>query len=103
MDETSLDKPPSILLVDDDVDQLTLVSNLLQHAGFTVQTANDALTGFDLAKQILPDLLISDVVMPQIDGIELCNMIRAHEPLSTTPVLLVSAVQKDTDTIVEGL
>jgi len=103
MDETSLDKPPSILLVDDDVDQLALVSKLLQHAGFTVQTANDALTGFDLAKQLLPDLLISDVVMPQIDGIELCNMIRAHESLSTTPVLLVSAVQKDTDTIVEGL
>ena len=103
MDKTSLDKPPSILVVDDDIDQLALVSKLLQHAGFAVQTANDALTGFDLAKQIQPDLVISDVMMPQVDGIELCNMIRAHEPLSTTPVLLVSALQKDTNTIVEGL
>jgi len=68
-----------------------------------VQTATDAMSGFDLAKQIQPDLVISDVVMPQVDGIELCNMIRAHELLSTTPVLLVSAVQKDTKTIVEGL
>ena len=103
MNETSLDRPPSILLVDDDSDQLILVSKLLQHAGFTVQTANDALTGFDLAKQNQPDLVISDVLMPQVDGFDLCNMIRAHEALSTTPVLLLSAFRKDTEAIVEGL
>jgi len=103
MTVTSVEKPPSILLVDDDIDQLALVRKLLLHAGFTVQTANDAVSGFDLAKQIQPDLVISDVVMPEVDGIELCNMIRANEMLSTTPVLLVSAVQKDPETIVEGL
>src|SRR3989442_3864711 len=103
MNETSLDRPPSILLVDDDSDQLILVSKLLQHAGFTVQTANDALTGLDLANQTQPDLVISDVLMPQVDGFDLCNMIRAHEALSTTPVLLLSAFRKDTEAIVEGL
>ena len=103
MIETVLDPQPRILVVDDDSDQLALVSRLLEHAGFMVQTASDALTGFELAQRIRPDLVISDVTMPQVNGIELCNMIRAHEALSTTPVLLVSAIQKDTETIVEGL
>ena len=103
MDQSLLSQPPRILVVDDEPDQLALVGRLLEHAGFTVQTAGDALTGFDLAKRINPDLVISDVSMPNVDGIEFCNMIRAHQVLSMTPVLLVSAIQKDTETIVEGL
>ena len=100
MTETSIAR---ILVVDDDSDQLTLVSRLLEHAGFNVQTASDALTGFELAQRIHPDLVISDVTMPDVDGIQFCNMIRAHATLSSTPILLVSAIQKDTETIVEGL
>jgi PAS domain S-box-containing protein len=103
MTETSFNRPPSVLVVDDDPDQLTLVSRLLLQAGFTVESASDALTAFDLAKKTQPDLIISDVMMPEINGIELCNMIRSHEDLSITPVLLLSAIRKDTETIVEGL
>jgi PAS domain S-box-containing protein len=103
MNETATVEPPNILVVDDDSDQLTLVSRLLVHAGFRVQTAGDALTGLALAQQILPDLVISDVTMPGVDGIELCNLIRANQTLSTTPILLVSALQKGTEIIVEGL
>src|SRR5258708_19651177 len=102
MNEVS-DQAPSVLLVDDDPDQLALVTQLLEHAGFTVQTAADALSGFALAKESSPDLVISDVTMPRIDGFEFCNMIRAHQPLSTTPVLLLSAIRKDTGSVVEGL
>ena len=103
MTETVLDQQPRILVVDDDSDQLALVSRLLEHAGFLVQTAGDALTGFELAQRTRPDLVISDVTMPEVSGIEFCNMIRAHESLFTTPILLVSGIQKDTETIVEGL
>ena len=103
MSESSFAQQPRILVVDDDIDQLELMSRLLGQAGFTVQTAADALTGFDIAITIRPELVISDVTMPNVDGIQLCNMIRSHDLLSNTPVLLVSAIQKDTDTIVEGL
>src|SRR5258705_1324973 len=101
MDHSSSSQAPNILVVDDDSDQLALVGRLLENAGFRVQTAGDALTGFDLAKRISPDLVISDVSMPNVGGLELCNMIRAHKVLSMTPVLLVSAIKKDTETIVE--
>src|SRR5216117_4059709 len=103
MNANLLSELPRILVVDDDSDQLELVSGLLRRAGFSVETATDALSGLDLAKQIQPDLVISDVSMPDVDGIELCNMIRANQELSATPILLVSAIQKDTETIVQGL
>jgi PAS domain S-box-containing protein len=103
MSTATLDSPPRVLVVDDDPDQLILVSSLLERAGFHVQTAIDATIGFDLAQTMEPDLVVSDVTMPEIDGFEFCNMIRAHRSLSTTPILLVSAVQKDTHAIVEGL
>lgn len=103
MTAAPLNSSPSILLVDDDSDQLTLLSRLLQKAGFSVQTAGDALTGFELAKETHPDLVIRDVMMPNIDGLRLCHMIRDHESLSTPPpILLLSAAQKDTEAIVEG-
>jgi two-component system cell cycle sensor histidine kinase/response regulator CckA len=103
MNDATLPRESQILVVDDDADQLDLVSRLLRHAGFSVQAARDALTGFDLAKALIPDLVISDVAMPNIDGIEFCNMIRADTQLSNTPVLLVSAIRKETETIVQGL
>lgn len=103
MNEARLDQQPRILVVDDDADQLELVSRFLRQAGFSVQTAGDALTGFDLAKTIRPQLVISDVSMPNVDGIAFCNMIRSYDPLSNTPVLLVSAIERETKAIVEGL
>src|SRR6266550_7006709 len=101
MDETAVLESARVLVVDDDDDQLELVSQLLQHAGFRVQTASDALSAFDLAKAIHPDLVVSDVTMPGVDGFEFCNMIRGHRTLATTPVILVSAIQKDTEAIIE--
>ena len=103
MNESQVYEQSLILAVDDDPDQLELVSHILRHAGFTVRTASDALTGLDLAKTISPDLVISDVAMPNTDGIEFCNMIRADPQLAGVPVLLVSAIRKDTETIIQAL
>jgi PAS domain S-box-containing protein len=103
MNIVTLQPSPRVLIVDDNADQLTLVSRLLVNAGFQVQTAPDAQSGFDLALREEPELVISDVTMPLINGFEFCNMIRGNETLSTTPVLLVSALQIDTESIVEGL
>ena len=103
MNESPVYEQSLILAVDDNPDQLELVSYLLRHAGFTVRTASDALTALDLAKTISPDLVISDVAMPNTDGIEFCNMIRADLQLAGVPVLLVSAIRKDTETIIQAL
>ena len=93
----------SVLIVNDDSDQLTLMGNLLQKAGYTVLTAEDGLDGLTVAKRERPDLVISDVSMPRMDGLEFCREIRADSDLKTIPILLISAREKDTKSVVAGL
>jgi two-component system, cell cycle sensor histidine kinase and response regulator CckA len=93
----------TVLVVDDTSDRLDLMATILRQAGYRVLTARDGQEGFELASRELPDLIVSDVSMPRVDGIKLCRMIREHEELGLMPVLLVSALRKDTTSIVEGL
>jgi PAS domain S-box-containing protein len=93
----------SVLIVNDDPDQLKLMGSLLAKAGYAVVTAFDGLDGLALAKQERPDLVISDVSMPRMDGLEFCRELRADTELRTVPILLVTALQKDTDSAVAGL
>ena len=92
-----------ILIVNDEPDQLTLMSSLLRKAGYSVLTAEDGLEGLSLARREQPDLVISDVSMPRMNGLEFCREIRADNELKTVPILLVSARQKDTESAVAGL
>jgi len=93
----------SVLIVNDEPDQLTLMGNLLHKAGYSVLTAEDGVDGLTLARRERPDLVISDVSMPRMNGLEFCRAIRADSELKTVPILLVSALQKDTESAVAGL
>ena len=93
----------SVLIVNDDPDQLRLMGNLLAKAGYSVVTAVDGLDGLTLAKRERPDVVISDVSMPRMDGLEFCREMRADTELKTVPILLVTALQKDTESAVAGL
>ena len=93
----------SVLIVNDEPDQLTLMGNLLHKAGYSVLTAEDGVEGLSLARQERPDLVISDVSMPRMNGLEFCRQIRADSELKTVPILLVTALQKDTQSAVAGL
>jgi len=93
----------SVLIVNDEPDQLKLMRNLLDKAGYSVITAADGREALAMAKQQRPDLVISDVSMPEMNGLEFCRHIRSDTELKTVPILLVSALQKDTETVVAGL
>jgi PAS domain S-box-containing protein len=93
----------SVLIVNDEPDQLQLMRGLLSKAGYSVLTADDGREGFALAKRELPDLVISDVSMPEMNGLEFCRHLRGDTELKTIPILLVSALQKDTADVVAGL
>lgn len=93
----------SVLIVNDVPEQLILMGNLLNNAGYSVLTAEDGLQGLELAKRRHPDLVISDVSMPRMNGLEFCQQLRADNDLRAVPVLLVSAHQKDTESMVAGL
>ncbi|HET8780787.1 MAG TPA: PAS domain S-box protein [Pyrinomonadaceae bacterium] len=93
----------SVLIVNDDPDQLKLMGSLLAKAGYSVVTAVDGVDGLTRAKRERPDLVISDVTMPRMNGLEFCRELRADTELKTVPILLVTALQKDTASAVAGL
>ena len=84
-------KPARLLLVDDEPGMRNAVQAYLQDEGFDVLTAVDGLEGWDKAQQNLPDLIITDVMMPRCDGYELLQKIRDDERLSGTPVIFLTA------------
>jgi PAS domain S-box-containing protein len=93
----------SVLIVNDEPDQLTLMGGLLRKAGYSVLTAEDGLEGLTVARRERPDLVISDVSMPRMNGLEFCREIRSDSELRTVPILLITAHQKDTESAVAGL
>src|SRR5215218_5002231 len=79
------------------------MGGLLRKAGYSVLTAEDGLEGLTLARRERPDLVISDVSMPRMNGLEFCREIRADSGLATVPILLITAHQKDTESAVAGM
>ncbi|HEY0003230.1 MAG TPA: EAL domain-containing protein [Pyrinomonadaceae bacterium] len=93
----------AVLVVDDTPDHLDLMGVQLRKAGYHVLTAHDGLEALAIAHREHPLLVISDVMMPRVDGIELCRRLRADTELQTTPILLVSGMRVDDASAVEGL
>jgi DNA-binding response OmpR family regulator len=79
------------MMVDDDPAILTIYSILLERTGFAVLTAQDASAALDLLEDTTPGVFVLDVMMPGIDGIELCRQLRARPETSQTPVIFLSA------------
>lgn len=84
-----------IVLVDDDKDILDMLSYILKNAGYEVFTAENGLDGIELAKKIIPDIIILDVMMPEMDGIEACIKLRENDLLSDTIITFLSARSED--------
>jgi len=80
-----------LLLVDDEPGLRTAVQAYLEDEGFQVTTAVDGLDGWEKAQQQMPDLVISDVMMPRCDGYGLLEKLRADERLGGTPVIFLTA------------
>jgi signal transduction histidine kinase/ligand-binding sensor domain-containing protein/DNA-binding response OmpR family regulator len=81
---------PHILLVEDNPDLRDFLSLKLQGL-YRLSTAPDGLEGLKMAESLLPDLIISDVMMPNLDGIQMLDQIRQHELTSHIPVILLTA------------
>lgn len=84
-------RTPSILLVEDNNDMREYVRRLLQEDGYEVHVAEDGQAALELTARHSYDLILSDVMMPKVDGIELLQAIRKDPRLKTTPVVLLSA------------
>jgi two-component system cell cycle response regulator DivK len=81
----------TILIVEDNEKNMKLVRDILQHHGHTTIEASTGTDGVRLARELRPDLVLMDIRLPDIDGIEALRQIRFDRALDTTPVLAVWA------------
>ena len=91
-----------ILVIDDDPVSSALMENCLRAAGFASTRCSDPMLAFAAIVRELPDLVLLDVVMPGVDGFEICRQLRAHPALTLTPVIFVTR-KADVDERVRGL
>lgn len=91
-----------ILVVDDEPDVTDLVAYHLKAKGFSVETINDATASISRARVYQPDLLILDIMMPHLSGIQICRILRADPKLAKVPIIFLTAKAEPHDRI-EGL
>ncbi|MGB6365157.1 MAG: ATP-binding protein, partial [Thermoanaerobaculia bacterium] len=92
---------PRVLLVDDNVDLRTFLASRLSRF-YRVETAEDGIAGLDAARRARPDLIVSDIMMPRMDGHEFCRRLRDDPAFANTPIILVTAKTGE-EAVVEGL
>lgn len=87
--------PLKILIVEDNADHREILAILLKLQGFTIVTAADGREGLNLAEAERPDLIITDLNMPHLDGIGMIKLLREHRLLRTIPILALTAYGED--------
>jgi signal transduction histidine kinase len=90
----------TILVVDDTKVNLTIVSTLLKNSGFQVMLANNGRLALQSIQKQIPDLILLDVMMPEMDGFELCRLLKANEVTREIPVIFMTALAATDDKIV---
>jgi adenylate cyclase len=94
--------PPRILIVDDNPTNVKVLQTRLAAEGYEIVTAADGEEGLAAARQHTPDLILLDVMMPKLDGFEVCRRLRADAAFPFTPIIMVTAMADSKD-VVAGL
>ena len=92
--------PERILVVDDEPDILEIVEYNLREAGYVVATARDGASALAAVKRQTPDLILLDVMLPDISGMEICKRLRRDPETSAIPILMVTAKGQEIDRVV---
>jgi DNA-binding response OmpR family regulator len=90
---------PKILVIDDEPDALELVTFNLRNAGFGVVTAADGAEALRKARSAQPDLVVLDLMLPEIDGLEVCKLLRRDPLTAAIPILMLTAKASEVDRI----
>lgn len=89
----------TILVVDDEVGIRELLSEILSDEGHTVRLAEHATAAREARARERPDLVLLDLMLPDVDGLEVCRRIRRHPELGATPIVMLTAKAEETDVV----
>ncbi|PCJ29945.1 MAG: DNA-binding response regulator [Moraxellaceae bacterium] len=91
-----------VLVVDDSPEALSMLNDALEQAGLTVLIALEGKQAINIAQKMVPDIIVLDAIMPNLDGFETCRQMKADPRLADIPVIFMTGLS-DTDSIVKGL
>ena len=81
-----------ILIIDDDTETTKLLESLIKMNGHTPTSVNNSVKAIEVASSVLPDLVLLDIMMPGINGIQLCKMFQSTQHLRHIPIIILSAL-----------
>jgi two-component system phosphate regulon response regulator PhoB len=90
---------PKILVVDDEADAVELVAFNLKAAGYEVVTATDGEEALKKTRSVLPDLIVLDLMLPEVDGLEVCKVLRRDPRTQAIPILMLTAKAGEIDRV----
>jgi two-component system, OmpR family, alkaline phosphatase synthesis response regulator PhoP len=89
-----------VLIIEDERDIIGLVTHYLEPEGYRVTAVRDGAKGLLQIKSELPDLLILDIMLPEMDGLEICRRVRADSRTASLPIIMLTAKGEETDRVV---
>ncbi len=88
---------PTVLIVDDEPNIITPLEFLMEQRGYNVFVADTGEKGFQLIEEVNPDLVLLDIMLPGIDGFEVCRKIRENPSSAKTKIILITAMSGEAD------
>ncbi|MEO5803873.1 MAG: response regulator transcription factor [Verrucomicrobiota bacterium] len=90
---------PTILIIDDEPDAIDLLEFNLKNAGFQVKAATDGMDALAKARSILPSLIVLDLMLPEMDGFEICKLLRRDANTAAIPIIMLTAKAAEIDRV----
>ena len=84
-----------ILVVDDDAELIELISFNLKQAGYSIGTASNGVDAIKKARSLEPNLIVLDIMMPELDGFAVCEILRRDSTTATIPILMLTALSSE--------
>ncbi|EKD27604.1 MAG: response regulator receiver modulated diguanylate cyclase [uncultured bacterium] len=92
---------PLILIVDDNPQNLKVLGNMLTEQDYDIGVAQSGMAALEFVKTAIPDLILLDVMMPEMDGYETCKKVKLHHALKSVPIIFLTA-KTDSEDIIKG-
>jgi DNA-binding response OmpR family regulator len=86
-----------VLVVDDEPDLVRILQFGLQAAGYTVESASDGQEGLKKAREVKPDIILLDLMLPKLDGYKICRLLKFDERFKQIPIIILSARTQEGD------